>query len=265
MDIQHLTENDINALRELQPDDWNDITPSIEFYTKSSFCFPKKVVIDNKIAGIGTTIIHKNTAWLAHVIVHKDFRKRGIGLLITKTLVESLPANIETVYLIATELGAPVYEKAGFITESEYLFFKDVHLGENHQFSDRIIPFKYEFRNGIIQTDQLVSNEERTKFLDMYLENGFVYVQENHVRGFYLPDFGEGLIISTDPESGSALLKFHLKSNSKVSFPSENIAATAFLNDLGFKEFKRAKRMRLGIERSVKFDSIFNRISGSLG
>src|SRR5688572_32638579 len=32
----------------------------------------------------------------------------------------------ETIYLIATELGAPVYEKCGFETETEYLYFKDL-------------------------------------------------------------------------------------------------------------------------------------------
>lgn len=120
MRVQPLNHNDLNSLPGLQPDGWQDITPSFEFYTRSSFCFPLKIISDDKIVGIGTTIIHHDVAWLAHIIVQKDYRKKGIGQLITERLVDSLkPMNCETIYLLATDLGAPVYEKAGFETETE--------------------------------------------------------------------------------------------------------------------------------------------------
>ena len=32
-----------------------------------------------KIIGIGTGIVFGNTAWIAHIIVNPEFRRRGIG------------------------------------------------------------------------------------------------------------------------------------------------------------------------------------------
>ncbi|MBL0009542.1 MAG: GNAT family N-acetyltransferase [Saprospiraceae bacterium] len=99
--------------------------PAIQFYITSDFCFPIKVSIDHKIAGTGTAIIHHDVAWLAHIIVHPDFRNQGIGKLITESLVKMAHAkSCDTLYLLATELGEPVYRKIGFETETEYLFFK---------------------------------------------------------------------------------------------------------------------------------------------
>ena len=125
MEIQDLKQSEVGLLIDLQPQGWRDISPIFDFYSKSAFCFPVKATIDNKIVGIGTTVIHNDIAWLAHIIVHHDNRNKGIGQLITQTLVDSSKAKkCHTIYLIATDLGAPVYEKIGFETETEYLFFR---------------------------------------------------------------------------------------------------------------------------------------------
>ncbi|HET6539573.1 MAG TPA: N-acetyltransferase, partial [Chryseolinea sp.] len=60
--VQNFTHDDLDLIPELQPVGWGDITPSLSFYTKSSFCFPIKVVVDGEIAGIGTAIIHHAVA-----------------------------------------------------------------------------------------------------------------------------------------------------------------------------------------------------------
>ena len=76
MKIGILDQDDMPLIAALQPEGW-DIISVIHFYTKASFCFPIKVTIDNKIIGIGTTIIHNDVAWLAHIIVHPDCRNQG--------------------------------------------------------------------------------------------------------------------------------------------------------------------------------------------
>ena len=129
MEIQVLNHHDINFIAELQPEGWDSILPKMVFYVESSFCFPIKVIIDNKIVGLGATIIHENTAWLGHIIVHNENRGKGLGKLITQKLIEiAKQKQCQTILLIATEFGAPVYEKVGFVTQTEYLFFKDISL-----------------------------------------------------------------------------------------------------------------------------------------
>ncbi|MBK8831594.1 MAG: hypothetical protein IPN60_12210 [Saprospiraceae bacterium] len=48
-----------------------------------------------------------------HIIVHPDF-KSGIGKLITESLVVMAHANLRYLYLLAAELGEPVYRKIAF-------------------------------------------------------------------------------------------------------------------------------------------------------
>ena len=123
MNILTLENGDLNFIAELQPLGWQDIVPTIDFYTKSHFCLPIKVTIDKKIVAIGTAIVHNDIAWLAHIIVHPDNRNQGIGNLITKTLVENLESKrCDTIYLIATALGEPVYKKLGFETETDMYY-----------------------------------------------------------------------------------------------------------------------------------------------
>ena len=86
---------------------------------------PVKISIENKIIGIGTGIVFGNTAWLAHIIVNPEFRRRGIGRKIVIELLNIIKnTGCETVSLIATELGCPIYEKAGFIEQTKYAFFE---------------------------------------------------------------------------------------------------------------------------------------------
>jgi N-acetylglutamate synthase-like GNAT family acetyltransferase len=264
--VKPFTKTDLDLLPDLQPEDWSDIKPAFEFYTISSFCFPIKIIAANRMVGIGTTIIHHDVAWLAHIIVHKQYRKKGIGQLITETLVNSLPSeNCETIYLLATDLGAPVYEKVGFITETEYLFFKDIKITEHQSAQVQVEPYREEFKEQIAEIDSMNSGENRFFHLDDHLQAASVYCEDKIVKGFYLPGFGEGLIIANSPVAGLELLKLHLKSNQKIVFPKDNLVAASYLHQYGFKEMLTGKRMRLGKKREVNFKNIYNRIGGNLG
>lgn len=265
MKIQNLGRDDLKLITTLQPEGWQDITPSIDFYTRSSFCFPLKILVDDELAGIGTAIIHHSVAWLAHIIVRPDFRNKGIGRFITEALINSSEVKkCETIYLIATDLGAPVYEKVGFQTESIYLYFKDVHIVSDVGKTQAIVPYKREFMDQVEGIDKMSSAEDRMFHLDNHLQHGFVYLNDK-IEGFYLPTFGDGLIIADEPSAGLELLKLHLGRNTRLAFPKDNREATNFLYDKGFKEFSTGKRMRLGKSRPLKLENIYNRIGGNLG
>jgi hypothetical protein len=80
--------SDMNEIRHLQPEGCPDIVPGFEFYIGKEFCHPLKALIDNRIAGIGTSIIFNKTAWLAHIIVGKDYGNKGTGYEITQKLLK---------------------------------------------------------------------------------------------------------------------------------------------------------------------------------
>jgi len=266
MQILPLEYKETNLISDLQPEGWNDLKPSFDFYVQSPFCFPIKVVIDDVIVGLGATIIHNDVAWLGHVIVHADQRGNGIGQRITQSLIDTAKQNkCGTIYLIATKLGAPVYEKLGFITDTEYLFFKDIKFDKELVISDHVIPYEQAFKDEISIIDKMAAGEERMMHLESSLENGFVYMNNHKVEGFYLPTLGDGLIVANNSSAGLELLKLHLKSNDKVSFPIDNLLAKDFLYNNGFKEYDVAKHMRLGNIRPLKLENIYNRIGGNVG
>ena len=127
-----------------------------------------------------------------------------------------------------------------------------------------IKPYEAKFKEQIAVLDKITSGEDRLFHLEEHLQKGFVYDDNDQLKGFYLPSFGDGLIISTDPSAGLALLKFHLTLYDRAVFPEENLIATNYLYENGNKEVTTGKRMRLGERRPVKFDNIYNQISGIL-
>jgi len=266
MEVQPLIHNDIPLIPDLIPPGWDTAMPAIQFYITSDFCFPIKVSIDHKIAGTGTAIIHHDVAWLAHIIVHPDFRNQGIGRRITQYLVEFVHGmGLETIYLLATELGEPVYSKLGFEPETEYLFFKGelpVDLGFN---DECIVPYDSAYKEQISSLDGYASGEDRMFHLGQHLSMGLVYQQDNIVEGYYLPTLGDGLIIATTSAAGQALMRFRLTTKDFSVFPMDNIHAVTFFQQHSFAEIRRQKRMRLGTKRDWQPEYIYNRIGGNLG
>lgn len=268
MTIETLNNSDVSLLNELQPSGWSTILPAHEFYTTNTdFCFSIRINNDtNKIVGIGTAIIHNDVAWLGHIIVRQENRNQGIGQLITQSLVDdSIAKNCDSIYLIATDLGAPVYIKTGFETETEYLFFKDIKVEKSWKISSSILPFHPEHRTAIAAIDKLTSGEDRMFHLERHLKDGFVYHNKTVIEGFYLPTFGEGLILATSEEAGIQLMKMRFINHDNASFPKDNIHAIDFLYQYGYKEFKTAKRMRLGKRRNWNPSNMYNRIGGNIG
>jgi ribosomal protein S18 acetylase RimI-like enzyme len=257
---------DLGALPDLQPPGWQDLKKTFEYYLKDPHCFPFKYMSGKKITGIGASIIHKDIAWLGHIIVHPEFRKKGIGQSITQDLINfSHERYCNTLYLIATDLGTPVYLNAGFETETEYVFIKDIALPPGITPSEQIHPFKAKHKAGILELDKLVSGEDRAEHLESFLQGASVYMKDEVVEGFYLPAWGDGLILANHSTAGTELMKLRLMEKDTASFPAENIPAAAFLKELGFKPFKTAKRMRMGVKRTWKPGKIYNRIGGNLG
>jgi len=266
MQFETVTPADLDEIRSLQPEDWSDIIPEFEFYIQSSFCCPIKTRINGKIVGLGASIAFKNTGWIAHIIVDGEYRNKGFGTQIVNKLLDILKRDsVETCSLIATELGKPVYLKAGFRIAAEYSFFKREKRWIDFPVYENIISFKEDHRALIYELDQLISGEKREPLLKDYLSNAEVYAENNKVIGFYLPDLKEGLIYADSDKAGLELMKLKYAKVDKAVLPSDNIAGIDFLRQNGFTETRKGTRMILGKELEWNPQKIFGRIGGNLG
>ena len=266
MQFETITPADLDEIRGLQPEDWSDIIPEFEFYIQSPFCCPIKTRKDGKIVGVGATIAFKNTGWIAHIIVDHEYRNKGFGAQIVNELLDILKRDsVETCSLIATELGKPVYLKAGFRIAAEYSFFQREKQWVECPVSENVIPLKENHRTMIYGLDRLISGEKRELLLKDYLSNASVYVENRKMVGYYLPDLREGLIYADNDEAGLELMKLKYAKVDKAVLPSDNIAGIDFLQQNGFTETRKGTRMILGKELQWNPKKIFGRIGGNLG
>jgi hypothetical protein len=97
-----------------------------------------------------------------------------------------------------------------------------------------------------------------------FINTAFVYFN-NKVEGFYMPDFGDGLIVAINPEAGIELMKMRNRTKNIAVLPVDNNVALEFLFQNNFKHYRTAKRMTLGEELNWCPEMIFNRVSGQVG
>lgn len=263
--IQPLTAKDVESAAALQPDGWGDILAPIRFYSTSPFCRPLKAMIHDQVVGIGTAIIHGSTAWLAHIIVAKNHRNAGIGAAITQSLIDLIRSmGCETMLLLATPLGEPVYKRLGFNVEGKYVFLDHGNLPAPAK-NKNIIAFDQRYRQAFLDFDKRVSGETREKLFNDHLTKSRLFLQEGEITGFYMPTLGDGLIISNDPIAGIELMKHRWNVNKMFCLPLDNVEGINFLEKHGYKRIREASRMTLG--RKINWDGskIYSRIGGNLG
>lgn len=219
---------------------------------------------NEKILAIGTSIFHGRSAWVAHIIVGKDFRNRGLGTLITEALIKDiLQRKFTTIQLVATPMGEPIYRKLGFQKDIEYAFVKDgVHTSE----PNNILSYQPEYADEILSLDAYASGEDRTQLLTPHLNEAKIILGDRKVAGFYMPTLGEGLIIASDVEAGIKLMRYkHGQDFKYAAIPRPNEAAVNFLLENGYHEFRVGIRMWYGEKLSWHPEMLYGRIGGNLG
>jgi GNAT superfamily N-acetyltransferase len=261
--IDNLAPRDLPEVAALQPEGWSDITGYFTFYLHSNFCRPIKIVFDNQLVGVGNAIMHHDTAWLSHIIVDVQYRNHGLGALITKNLVDIVhKQKINTILLIATKSGEPVYRKIGFEKETEYQSFVQE---KKLMMDDESIPFHPSYEKQIQELDKKISGESRSALLKPHLQHARLIVDNASLKGFYLPTLGEGMIIAETDEAGIALLSLKHREIQRTAIPVNNRAAHRFLLKHGFTEGFKGTKMFLGKPISYYPEKNFSRIGGNLG
>jgi len=266
MTLESITFNDLEEIKDLQPKDWGDIILDIGFYLKSTFCNPFKATIDNKIVGTGTLITYGNTCWIAHIIVGSDYRNKGIGSQIVNEILKKIEKDsIETCSLIATDLGKPVYLKAGFRTVTEYLFLQREKPWVDCSVSKNVISFEEKYRTAVYQLDKKISGENREMLLKDFLERSMLYVKNGKVVGYYMPGLKEGLIFADTNEAGLELMKLKYAKTDKAALPANNIEGLEFLKQKGFVKTAQWTRMVFGKDLNWNPQKMYSRIGGNFG
>ena len=274
-DIRKIEREELPLVRDLAPPEWElDMEKLYRQHYDQPYFYPTVTMLGANVAGVGMANVHSNCAWIGTIIVKEAYRNKGIGAAITHHLIDhSLQRGMETIILSASHAGLAIYEKMGFVTDSEYVFFRpgalmaDANSRNGGKPAERqpISPITEKDFLSILELDRRVSGEDRKGLLFHTMGTGFKYADEG-IKGYYLPDFGKGLVIADTDAAGLGLLKYKIaRERSSVCIPEANAAAAGLLAAVGYEPYLRATRMFL--HRNIQWDAtkVYARGSGALG
>lgn len=266
-EIRKIEKEDLPAVKDFPPVEWNmNLEMVYSYHFNLPYFYAVVALVDNEIAGTGMAIINKTVAWLGTIIVKENYRNRGIGNAITSHLISIAERQgVATVLLTASDMGKPIYEKLGFKTDVHYIIFKPNEVATISCSNHFIRNIEKQEFNEIYELDFSISGEDRTELLTNNMQDGIMY-WDNGLKGFYLPNFGKGLIIANDHSAGIELLKLKIiKEKSPICVPETNVGAINFLLSIGYSQFSKIPRMFLGENVEWKPECIFSRGSGYMG
>ncbi len=268
MEISSFQYTDIVLLKRIQPEGWSGLEPVFQYYLDASYCEPIKVTHKGDLLGVGVAILYPTTAWLAHIIVDENHRRQGIGHTIVEALLNLIKLkNIPTTILIATDLGYPVYKKIGFQKDTEYAFLKREKPWTLPSISSEfIVPYHEKYKTDVLSLDKKITGEKRMILLDEYLRTSFLYVKDEKVLGYSIPDLREGPIYAIDPEAGLAFMQLKFANTDRAILPIDNQIGIDFLLQNGFVPYDYTGiRMVYGQAYKWQASCFYNRIGGNLG
>jgi ribosomal protein S18 acetylase RimI-like enzyme len=267
IELRKIGIDELSLVRDFPPEEWHlDLETLYREHYGQEYFYPSTALINAEIVGTGIAIVHENAVWLGTIIVKPEFRNQGIGRAVTQHLIDHARSRgRETILLAASALGVPVYKRIGFERDLDYIFFKADHPVKIESVSGNIFGITPEDYERVADLDRTVTGERRTQLLARYLKTGVVYY-DDRIRGYYLPDFGKGLIIADSSLAGVELLKYRLSRDpSPVCVPETNAMAIGFLRSLGFTQFLQSPRMYLTNNVTWHSQNVYSRGCGYMG
>lgn len=268
MSPRRLTGADLDSIDRLRPPDWAPYRATFERYFTLGCCTPFGIDEDGSLAAMATLIEFGKTGWIAQLITAPACRGRGLGTRLVDFIVaEASRRGMETLSLVATDQGYPLYRKAGFRVEGEYRFWvREAGPAPAEAQASAGLDQEPDLVAGAVEAlDQDASGEDRGPYWSGRLTPGFASGRRGSPEGFYLPRVGEGLVVARTVRAGIPLLHQRLDGSNRCVVPSETEAAIPVLESRGFTQTSRARRMVLGRSLDRKPGWVWSRIGGNLG
>jgi GNAT superfamily N-acetyltransferase len=187
------------------------------------------------------------------VLVHPDFRRRGIGTALLKHAIRHLreEREIRCVKLDATPDGQPLYEKLGF--QAEFGLKRWLRKGPEGEAKKSGEP--KELSEAALKLDRQIFGTDRGELLRRLAREG-LSVCERPDGSFGLMRDGNraiyvGPISATDEEAGVSIASELIAQADETrwvfwDFPDANLAAADLARSLGFEPIRDLTRMWLG-------------------
>jgi predicted N-acetyltransferase YhbS len=196
---------------------------------------------DGRIVGTGASVSFGSAGWLGGIAVAEEARGSGLGRALTEAAIDALGRR-ETILLLASDLGRPIYDRLGFQEECRYVIYGSPERSPRPV--DGVRPATAADREAILALDEYATGVRRRLALDVSLEGALV---TEDLAGVALhPPFPALPIVARTPEAGAALLEATMRPGVRLAVPEANLAAREALARLGATETGGVVRMHLG-------------------
>lgn len=205
------------------------------------------VECDGTLAATATLSCYgRQLAWIGMVLTQPEFRGRGFARqLLERLLAESDAREILTVKLDATEVGQPIYESLGFITEQPVERWVRPREGPGPEDSLATVgtPARGLDTQAFGADREMLLHHLAERAATLTAEQGYV-MRRNGVRAAYL-----GPCVARAPETAEQLIRAALGQHSGPWFwdlMPENAEAVRLAARLGFTVARKLVRMYRG-------------------
>jgi GNAT superfamily N-acetyltransferase len=201
------------------------------------------------VGTVTTTRYGNGLGWIGMMLVHADFRRRGIATALMRRAMAYLDDKVvRCIKLDATPEGQFVYEQLGFVTEWKFhRWERSTHL------PPQSVPCNL-FGWGderLAQFDRIAFGADRSKLLIRLAQNSFTVCDE---LGFGMIRSGRrasylGPVTAATPESAERMIRMLVSSAPGRMFwdiPGGNSVAQKLAEQLGFVPVRVLTRMKRG-------------------
>lgn len=209
---------------------------------------------EGEIQGTAASVGFGPTGWLGGVTVTPAARGGGLGRRLTEAAIDALGER-ETLLLLASAMGRPVYERLGFQAEGTYRVFTSGTSRPEQTVELRdVTP---EDRDAILALDRRATGEDRTLAIDASLDGAKATPDLSAVA---LRPPWPALPIIGDPAGATTLLTSLIQPGVRLAVPEENTQAVNLLRLLG-REREPVTRMRRGPAVEWRPDEVWGAFS----
>jgi GNAT superfamily N-acetyltransferase len=264
---------------------WRDRHDFYEIALRAPTCQALVGTLEGRVVATGLGTVSLPVGWIGAIVVTAEEQRRGIGRAVTEEIsVRLRAAGCETLSLVATEAGRPMYERMGFRVATYYHQLQGEHLDERPvpPAGARVRPLHPADLPAVFELDRTATAEDRSAVLAAVAAAGGWILEEEGtdgsgagcdggLRGFLLPtERAYGAVIAPSPEDGIYLLNLrrHLVApgaHVRAGVPDEHEAGWRELEARGWEETWRAPRMLLGPDVPWRPDWIWGQINSAMG
>ncbi len=210
--IRPMTLADVDPIVELfLRQDWGDRRLNLGFVIGHPETRPFVADADGIVVGTGVVSLNGPVAWIGTIFVHPDWRRRGVGLELTRATLDAADAaGCRTLVLVATEAGRPMYERLGFEVQTWYRTVEAPGLPPDTPIDPRIRAFEPRDLDAMTALDAAATGEDRAHLLRAFADGSTARVLDTErgtLGGFVVrAPWGGGATIAPRLEDAQAIL-----------------------------------------------------------